>query len=247
MQATAKPAAAMPSRVPLPSATPALAGTDSAAVYRHARLGGDFYEFLLVGHRLLLLLLDVAGHRDRAMEIAAVVQDAIHREAPRLFAAHDVNESEALAELALLMNRTVLAAADGVCLCAAFLACYNREIGTLAHVNAGHPPGLVRDPSGVAPLPASGLPLGLFTHAPYEAQMRALVAGSALLLVSRGVIEAGPKKRQFGMEGVERAFLAMPLGTAQELCDGILAAAEKFIARPLEHNDVTAVALVRLH
>lgn len=250
MQATAKPAAVALGRLPLPSAAPTLPGADLAAIYRQARLGGDFYEFLGIGPRLLLLLLDVAGQRDRALHIAAVVQDSVRQHAPDLFAAHDlneidVNESEALSQLAITMNRTVLAEAAGVCLCPAFLACYNRDIGTLAYVNAGHPAGLLRDSSGVSLLPASGLPMGLFSHAPYEAQICALVPGSALLLVSRGVIEAGRKKRQFGIAGVQSAFAATQVASARELCETVLAAAEKFSARPGEHNDMTAVALLR--
>ncbi len=248
MPAGPQPAPATLERVPAPSAVPVLPGADLAAVYRHARLGGDFYEFLGIGGRLLMLLLDVAGQRQPAMGIAAVLQDAVRRHAPESFAqrgATEVNENEALSELALIMNRTVLSEAGRVCLCPAFLGCYNRDLGTLAYINAGHPPGLVRDSAGLTQLPASGLPFGLFSHAPYEAHICVLVRGSALLLVSRGVIEAGAKKRQFGVDGVQRALLAAQLSTAKQLCEDVLAAAEKFSARPIRPNDRTAVALLR--
>jgi serine phosphatase RsbU (regulator of sigma subunit) len=191
------------------------------------------------------MFLDIAGERNRALDIAAAVQDCAHEHARGLFGAPDVNESEAVAQLSLLINRTVLAEAEGVCLSPAFVACYNRDIGTLAYVNAGHTPGLLRDSGSITSLAATGLPFGLFSHSPYEAEIRALEPGAALLLVSRGLVEAGSKKRQFGLERVQQTFSEAKAGSAKELCAAILQGVEKYAAGSSDQNDMTTVALVR--
>ena len=58
--------------------------------------------------------------------------------------------------------------------CPAFAGCYNEDSGIVCYFNAGHTPGLVRDRSGCSELPATGLPLGLFSHVACEAPMVAL-------------------------------------------------------------------------
>jgi sigma-B regulation protein RsbU (phosphoserine phosphatase) len=232
-------------RVPEPAVVPAVAGVQLAAVYRAPRSGGDFYEFLHESHRVLFLLMDIAGERNRALDIAAEAQACVRSQGRALFASPELNESEAIAELALLLNRAILAEAGGVCHSPAFLACYNLDIGTVSYVNAGHTPALLRDSAGLTRLAATGLPLGLFSHSPYEAQVMALQPGAALLLVSRGVIEAGPRKRPFGLEGVEQALRDASLGGAQLLCTTVLQALEKHAPASSGQNDATIAALLR--
>ena len=69
-----------------------------------------------------------------------------------------------------------------------------RLSGIVCYFNAGHTPGLVRDRSGCSELPATELPLGLFSHVACEAPMVALEPGATLLLVSRGVVEGVCRK-----------------------------------------------------
>jgi sigma-B regulation protein RsbU (phosphoserine phosphatase) len=216
------------SRQPKPSPIPHLPGVRLAALYRKARVGGDFFEFAVFGERLILLLLDIAGERAGALEVAAVVQESFRQRLPELFGAANVNEAEGLIELAHDLNRSLMGAAGGVRCTPGFLACYSDPLGTLWYLNAGHTPGLIRDKSGVQRLEASGLPLGLFSHATHDAQIYVLPPGGALALVSRGLVEARAGKREFGIEGVERALEAGSPESAQELCAGVLESVRKF-------------------
>jgi Stage II sporulation protein E (SpoIIE) len=74
--------------------------------------------------------------------------------------------------------------------CPAFIGCYNEDLGTVCYANAGHTAGLLRDNAGITPLEANGLPLGLFPHTMQSAASSQLEPGSALLVVSRGIVEA---------------------------------------------------------
>lgn len=232
----------LPQRSPLPRMKTAEAGAE----YALARMGGDFYDFVQAGaSRLAFALCDFAGKRETAMEIAAAAQDVFRAQVPRLFAADHVNDSEALADLALLLNRGVLAAAGGVHHSPAFIGCLNELAGTIVYCNAGHTPGLLRHNSEIDLLAANTLPLGLFSHATYEPEIRALPAGAALLLVSRGLVESKVRGEEFGLDRLRQTLRAMEVSDAPALCRQVLDRVEDFTHAPLLHNDVTAIALVR--
>ena len=231
---------------PRHSDVPILRGAEVAAVYYKLRLAGDFYEFLRVGpSRVLFGLLDLAGRRDDTREILIAAQTAFRSRAPELFAGEDFNEAEAIIELCHEINRTILQCAGGVRSCPAFMGCYNEDLGTVCYANAGHTPGLLRDRTGVSLLEATGLPLGLFSHATHGASTCALVPGAALLIVSRGIVEAEFDGEEFGLEGVRKTIQSATEKTAQELCLNILQTAQQFMRVPPTHNDVTTLALLR--
>ena len=232
-------------RRPEPPEPPSISGAEIGAAYSGERMGGDFFDFLLINSRLVFLMLDVSGRRDSAQNIAAIVQDHFRSLAPSLFSVPDVNEATAVIELSLSLNRTILEAADGICASSAFLGCYDPLLGTICYSNAGHVPGLVRDHTGITQLPATGLPFGLFSHATHDATITVLEPGAALLLVSRGAIEARCQGNDFGVEGVSATFQHVTAPTAQRLCVAILDGVEHFMCAPPTHNDVTALALVR--
>ncbi|HJT00827.1 MAG TPA: PP2C family protein-serine/threonine phosphatase [Terriglobales bacterium] len=232
----------LPQRAPLPK----MKTVEAGAEYAFARMGGDFYDFVELGSsRLAFALFDFAGKRDKAMEIAAAVQDVFRAQVSLLFAADHGNDNEALAELALLVNRSILAAAGGVHHSPAFIGCLNELVGTMAYCNAGHTPGLLRHNSEVDTLPANALPLGLFSHATYEPQVKVLQAGASLLLVSRGLVESKFRGEEFGLERLRQIMLGLAPTDAPALCRGVLDSVEEFTRAPLMHNDVTAIALVR--
>jgi len=148
-------------------------------------------------------------------------------------------------EFCLELNLTVRRAASGVRSCPAFVGCYDETLGTVCYANAGHTPGLLRDPSGVTELPATGLPLGLFSASTYEAPFAVLQPGASLLLVSRGVVEASHQREEFGLDRVKQQFQRASRENAHEIATDILDGVQQFLSTSPNHNDVTALALVR--
>jgi serine phosphatase RsbU (regulator of sigma subunit) len=238
---------------------PDLRTAEIALVYEQARIGGDFFDCVAVGPRLVFVLLDIAGRRGGAMHVAAAVQDVLRGRAPDLFRGDEVNESHALIDLVVEVNRTVLRVADAVRCTPGFIGCYNEVIQTIFFVNAGAVPALLRDASGVTELPATGLPLGLFSHATHDPQIRAVQAGAALVAVTRGVIEVhGPRREEFGVSRLKEAVTGGDHLPAQALCASVLASVKSFAELPaagildrwinddpLAINDRTVVALKR--
>ena len=230
---------------PVEAEVPALADAELAAIYYGQRMGGDFYDFLRVSpNRVLFGLLDVAGRHEENRGIVAATQHTFRTEAPALFADEEVNEADAMIQLCLHLNRTILRA-GGVRSCPAFAGCYNESLGTVSYFNAGHTPGLLRHKTGVTELAATGLPLGLFSHATCDAPMVALEPSAALLLVSRGIVEGKCKSDEFGLERVKDGVQRATATTAKELCVSVLDNVQRFMCKPPTHNDVTALALLR--
>ncbi len=231
-------------RTPAPARLPSLKHTSVTALYRGVRVGGDFFEFAETHGRVVFILLDIAGKREGAFHIAATVQDRFRQRVPELFNSHDLNDANALSELTIDLNRTLIQAAEGVRCAPAFVATYDDEMGMLQYVNAGHHPGLVRDASGVSTLEPNGLPLGLFSHATHDAQFCVLQPGAALVLPSKGLVEARRNSHEFGIDGIKEFVAHATFADARELGSNLLKEVEEQVKRGLQ-NDMTVVALVR--
>lgn len=248
-------------RKPVSNPLPACRELQVAAAYHGARVGGDFYDFLQVKSRLLFVLLDIAGKRDEALHIAAVLQDVFAGQGSELFSRSDMNESDALSALLLQMNRSLMATAGGVRCAPAFIACYDQDVGTLTYCNAGHTPALLKDAQGISSLEATGLPLGLFSHTIQDANFSVLQPGAALVLVSKGLVESRSGSHEFGLDRVKQTVGAQAQGDAEDLCQKLLKEVASFSESPThygpalhvpgfhhaeERNDITALALMRV-
>ncbi len=131
---------------PIPTTFPQIAGADIAAVFSGKRVAGDFYDSIRTSpERVLIGLLDVAGRREDNRYILNHAQEIFRTSGMELFSKPDINESNAMTELCLRLNRGLIDICCGVHSCPAFIACYHEKFGTLCYTNAGHAPGLVRD------------------------------------------------------------------------------------------------------
>jgi serine phosphatase RsbU (regulator of sigma subunit) len=235
---------------PVPTVFPTIDGADIAAVFVGKRIAGDFYDSIRASsERILIGLLDVAGRRDETRNILVVAQEVFRTVGLQLFSPPDINESDAMTELCLRINRRLIDVCCGVHSCPGFIACYHEKFGTLCYTNAGHTPALLRDPTGVAEMTSTGLPLGLFSHATCEAPTVGMASGASLLLVSRGVVdcEGHPKGQSgpLGLDRVKEVVQAAPPGTALSLCDLVLKKAADYSGQSPICDDRTALALVR--
>lgn len=235
-----------PTIEPVPSAFPVMRDAEIAAAFAGQRNAGDFYDSFRVNpSRVLFGLLDIAGRREQNQKILATAQSVFREMGAELLAPPDANESDAMTELCLQLNRAIMEIAGGVHSSPAFAGCYNEDLGILCYFNSGHTPALVRHADDVSELGATGLPLGLFALATSEARLIAMEPGAALAVVSRGVVEAECKREEFGLARVEAALKASQRSAAQEVCRTILDDVQRFAcAAPIE-DDITALVLVR--
>ncbi|GGA55945.1 hypothetical protein GCM10011507_04060 [Edaphobacter acidisoli] len=233
-----------------------LPGIELHAAYQSARTGGDFFDALVVGERLIFLIMDIAGRRPETDTVAARVQDTFRKGAQEIFGAMDVNLMDSIAQLAHEINHSVIDAKGSVCFAPAFVGCFDLTLDVMAYINAGGQPAVFRDGDGTRLLPNVSVPMGLFTHLVYEPSIQAFVPGARLLIVTKGVVESQRGREQFGVERVVRVVEEAASDSAGELCRSVLDAAAEFQrpsrfrafrlrGRRERREDMTALAVTR--
>lgn len=237
---------------PVPTVFPNIEGADIAGVFAGKRVAGDFYDSVRVSpERVLIGLLDMAGRREENRKLLIAAQEVFRNSGRELFSAVDINESDAMTELNLRINRRLIEASSGVHSCPAFTACYHERMGTLCYCSAGHTPGLLRDRTGIVELGSTGLPLGLFSHATSDARIAGMEKSAALLLVSQGVVScegvhSDAAGNEFSIEGVRQVIQNAPSSlSARELCSSVLSSVADFSGNGPLCDDRTALALIR--
>ena len=231
-------------------------GVDLHATHHEQCRGGNFFDALPVGQHGLFLLTDIAGLQAR--DVLSQLQNVFRKKAQELFAVSDVNESDALAELAHAFNLALIEAAQGVHLAPTFLGCFNLTHGILSYCNAGNFFAMVRSEGNVRVLESSGMALGLFTHTTFEATILALQPGDAVLVVTKGVTGSRRGGTEFGVQRVTRALRNKTAASASAICEAVLREAHDFSQHPwsrflslfdrtkrCNQDDLTALALVR--
>jgi len=198
-----------------------------------------------ISSALVLIAFDVAGGLEDTRPIVSAAKHTFRSVGTEVFARRDLNEADAMMELCLQLNQVILKTANGVRSCPAFAGSYDENLGIICYFNAGHTPGLIRDRKGVSELPATGLPLGLFSHMTSDAPMVALEPGAALFLASRGVVEAKHKGDEFGLQGVKEVLEQSKGASSKKLCLSVLDRVQQFVGSTRIRNDMTTLALAR--
>jgi serine phosphatase RsbU (regulator of sigma subunit) len=250
-----------PPRTTQPATAPLLRTANLAAAYRSERIGGDFFDFAKAGDgRVLFAIFDIAGRREHTDVRAVAVQHILRERGPALVA-ETGNLNDALTELALALNRGILASAGGVHNTPAFLAGFDEAIGMMSYINAGHTPALLSDEDGTSKLAAGGIPLGLFSHVVHDTRTVVLRPGATVLVVSKGIVEAkSGSHEEFGIDRACQLLAERNFNSAQDLCQRVLDEVKRFTATPSfwgprlafagfheddDPNDMTALALMR--
>ena len=238
--------ALVPWKDPLQATIPEIRSGSLSAVYYGQRRSGDFYDFVSVARdKVLLGLFDVAGELQQNRGIMVDLQRNFRNWGTKLLSDERGNETDSLIELWIRCNRATLKSAGGVHACAAFFGCYDDQSGIVSYVNAGHTPGLVRHKQKIRQLDATALPFGLFSGITPGASVVALNPSDALLLVSKGVVEAKYHGEEYGLQRATHCLDQSRTVSAHEVCVGLLERVRRFVHAPPTHDDVTALALVR--
>jgi serine phosphatase RsbU (regulator of sigma subunit) len=166
----------------LPAALPAIPGLRMSSRYLpasdQAEVGGDFYEALTVGDRVLVAIGDVQGHSLHAATVMGELRHAL-----RAFA----SEGHPPLEITGLVNTVLQRYHPGLIasLCLLFL---DPATGDVQIVNCGHIPPLFVDGGTAVYRGEGGLVLGLPRHEPHT-EAASLPPGGTAVLITDGLIE----------------------------------------------------------
>jgi putative ABC transport system permease protein len=234
----------------LPDAPPVRSAAALAAVSLPARsVGGDYYDFLDLGHhRIGIALADIAGKGVAAALIMAVVQASL-----RIVAAE---ENTSLPELAARINGFLHRSTGSNSYATFFYAQLDEDSRRLTYVNAGHnPPFLFRSSdrplsadAGASPeifeLNIGGTVLGLFPEMTYEQGTLDLRTGDVLIAFTDGVTEAlNATEEEFGearLKDLLRTVIHLP---AAEISARISEELRRWIVGTDQYDDLTFVVM----
>ena len=222
----------------LPRRQPELPGLEVGAVYApstRVEVGGDVYDFLELGDgRLAVVLGDVTGHGVDAaadMAMAKFVFRSLAREHPEphdfLAAANEV----VLGEIGATKFITLL-----------YLTVDPRS-GEIACASAGHPsPRIVGPETRPAPIPVTGLALGIEGGQSYESAEVPLDPGASVVLYTDGLLEARREGELYGQERLDAALAAHRDLPAEELARALVEDCRAFAG---ELGDDLAVVVLK--
>ena len=227
----------------LPQSPPPVEGLDYSGVCRAAHgVGGDYYDFLLIGeNRLGIALADVSGKGLFAGLLVASLQARIQSIAPL--------HGDSLGALVAEANRLTHSSTDSNRYATFFYGLYDGRTRNLNYVNAGHNPPLLFRPDSqrpgggsIQPLAANGTVIGMLPEAIYEQESVQLETGDVLLMFTDGVTESlNPDGEEFGESRLVDAIRCHARLPAREMQDAVLDEVTRFVAAAPRHDDLTLV------
>lgn len=160
-----------------------LHGYEVETFYKPLReVGGDYFDVIeLAGNRTLLSVADVCGKGMPAALLSANIQALVRSIA---------NVAADPVTLAKQINQHLTRYTPQDRFATAVFVVLNRDSGELTYVNAGHNAPIVFCPESTTFLKATGMPLGLFADAEYEAGTATIRFGCALLLFTDGLTDS---------------------------------------------------------
>ncbi|MFJ2775156.1 MULTISPECIES: SpoIIE family protein phosphatase [unclassified Kitasatospora] len=212
----------------LPHRLPSLEGVRTAARYlpgtQGMEIGGDWYDAIVTGRDLSLVIGDVEGH-----SVGAAATMGQLRSAVRAFATGGHPPDEVLART----NQLLLDLDPGL-LASCCLVRLTPADGTALIARAGHLPPVLRHPGGRAEAlyVAGGPLLGVDQRAEYPVSELRLLRGSVLALYTDGLVEDPAVAIDHGVDRL-CAALARSAGVAGRAADGTADGLERLAERLL--------------
>jgi serine phosphatase RsbU (regulator of sigma subunit) len=200
-------------------------------------VGGDFFDFIPVTDRIQgIAIADASGH---GLPAALQVRDVYT--GLRMGVARDFKIVRTVERLNRIIHQSRMTTK--------FVSLFYGEMeeeGNFIYVNAGHPPPLHFHAKGVTTLKQTGLVLGPSATATYSRGFLSLEPGDALLLFTDGMLEAtDPKGREFGVERLKRAFLALRERPSDEIVRALVEKVGEHARGRAAEDDRTVVVVKR--
>lgn len=224
----------------LPQAAPDVEWVEMAAASLPAtEVGGDYYDYFLLGpSRLALVVADVAGHGLASGLLLSGVRSCLY-----------LLEEDLVSPVAILerLNHMVRRTTDRRTYVTLLCAVIDWDARTLTVASAGHPPVLRYD-SRAREFDEAGRgapPLGTFLDARYEEVRCPISPGDLLVFYTDGLIEARSSlDKDYGDARLKRAVArAVDSRTAREVRDSVLGDLSNFKGDQEQTDDITLVVL----
>jgi serine phosphatase RsbU (regulator of sigma subunit) len=200
------------------------------------RVGGDFFDYWLHGHRICMIVADVSGHDLGAALMATAVRSVVRSES---------THRGSIAQLATQINRFMsldLTRSERL-----ITLCYlELEVnsGRLTYCSCGHPPPLLLRSREPVWLKAGGPMLGIAEDMTFDEGEARMADGDLLVVYTDGVADAGmPDAVEFGLDGLARSVDRARDLPPRHLADKVIDAVRRHVSSSELEDDATVLAV----
>ncbi len=226
----------------LPKTFPAFPGRDEfdiyAAMEAAKEVGGDLYDFFMIDHNHLGIVIgDVSGKGVPAAIFMAVSRTLIRATALK---------GQSPASCFNYVNSLLCVESVNSMFVTAFYGILDLTTGELVYANAGHNFPYVTNSAGeVRPIEGSGgIPLGLMDFKPYEMHTTTINPGDMILLYTDGVTEAMNKEEElYSEERLEKFLSANSAAPLKDLTGNLFAEIHSYANGMEQSDDITTLAV----
>ncbi len=228
----------------LPKSEPKVDGLDIAGKSIFCdETGGDYYDFLDVGHpgegKIGVVVGDVSDHGIPSALLMATVRALIRQ---RCFSYGNIDQVVSGVNRQLAQD-----VKDSGRFMTLFYAEIDRQNKYIRWLSAGHEPAIIYDPdtSAFEELSSKGaLPLGIFENAEYKETQREIAPGQIIVIATDGIWEAlNPEGEMFGKDRVYNIIRQNASASAIEIQSTIFEALNRFRKDVTFEDDITLVVI----
>ena len=200
-------------------------------------VGGDLYDFILLGEKLYFCLGDVSGKGVPASLFMAVARNLFR-----------VVSQQGLppADIADKMNNALSEDNDSGMFVTMFIGIIDLTTGRLDFCNAGHNPPVIKMPDGSARFieMQANAPLGLWAGLPYEGEFIEDISGCPFFVYSDGLNEAmDDKNEQYGDDLLIEMIEKHPFISSQETVEMMKADVVRHANGAEQSDDLTMLCV----
>ncbi len=207
----------------------------SATLYPAREVGGDLYDYFILGNTLYFCIGDVSGKGVQA----SLFMSAVH------YLFRSVAAKKTAADAAGQINVSLCTDNENCRFITFWSGCLDLTNGRLEYVNAGHDaPVLVRNgKAGFFPA-SDNMPLGVSNDEKYVSRSMILLPGDILLLYTDGVTEAmDTDGNKFGTEIMMKAAESVSDGSASDVAGKVLKCVRQHSSEAAQSDDITMLCL----
>lgn len=215
---------------------PSRKGIDLSACLHPARnVGGDLYDYFLLGNKLYFCIGDVSGKGLQASLFMAATHYLFRSVVAGMPAGDAISH----------MNVSLCTDNEKCRFVTFWFGCLDLGSGELEYVNAGHDaPVFLHDGRVESFPPSENMPLGVCDDAEYLSNTTLLEPGDILLLYTDGITEAmDANGREFGRQNLFDAVGSSDASDASSIIECILKQVRRHASGTVQSDDITMLCL----
>ena len=208
----------------------------SATLYPARKVGGDLYDYFILGNTLYFCIGDVSGKG---------VQASLFMAATHYLFRSVVSGNTSAADAAGRINVSLCADNENCRFITFWFGRLDLASGRIEYVNAGHgAPVLVRNGKAEFFPPSDNMPLGISDGERYISRAAVLLPGDILLLYTDGVTEAmDSDEKEFGAGPMMQAVESVSDGSASDVVGKVLERVIQHTSRAELSDDITMLCV----